>query len=165
MTDLIKLIIDRVSSYQFFNFVYPGLLLSGVFDIYDVVDVFSLNIWYVLLISYSLGMLASRIGSIVIENIFVCCKWMERFDYDEFNKAEKSNSKVSLHLEISNMFRTISATSLLILIARVANCIYDFGFSMPWGIVLIVLAIFILFCFSFTKQYEYLKKCIAANQS
>lgn len=163
MVDLIKIIIDRVSSYQFFNFIYPGLLVAGVLDIYNVVDVFCLNICYILLISYSIGMLASRVGSIVIENLFVWIKLMKRFDYNEFNKAELNNTKVSLFLELSNMFRTISAACLLILIARLINSIYDYGFAMPIGIVMLVFFVFVIFCVSFIKQYGYLKKCIAAN--
>lgn len=164
MTDIIKTIIDRVSSYQFFNFIYPGLLVAGILDIYSVVNIFDLNIWYIMLICYFLGMMSSRIGSLVIEEILVKCKGLERFEYEDFNEAEKNNSKVTLHLELSNMYRTLTAVCFEIFVAKIVSCFYDFGFAMPKDVTIGIILLFVIFGFSFVKQYGYLKKCIAANQ-
>ena len=185
MSDLLKSINERISSYQLFNFFYPGAIFLGILKCLQCDFVDSLSIWYFLLFSYFVGMTSSRIGSIVIEDLFVCLKWIKKHDYKKQTEAEKKDPKVMLLLEICNTYRTLGSVflvlSLICLILSIKYLIQVFCSFEDCSLfvdnlikspcpmfsfyTLIFILMTILFIFSFRKQYIYVEERIQANFS
>lgn len=167
MSDLLKSINERISSYQLFNFFYPGAIFLGILKCLQCDFVDSLSIWYFLLFSYFVGMTSSRIGSIVIEDLFVYLKWIKKHDYKKQTEAEKKDPKVMLLLEICNTYRTLGAVFLVLTLIYLLNmlpCIEIFAKS-SCLILLFMVSLTVLFVFSFRKQYIYVEERIQANVS
>lgn len=166
MSDLLKSINERISSYQLFNFLYPGAIFLGILKYLHCALVDSLSIWYFLLFSYFVGMTSSRIGSILIEDGLIKCGCIEKHDYKKQTQAEKADSKVMLLLEICNTYRTLSTMFLILSILSVINCYFECNIwksNYCWTTIFFLL--FILFLISFCKQYKYVEERIQANVS
>lgn len=154
---MIEKIIDKISSYQFFNFFYPGAIFIAIMGYLMKKDYTDFTIWHLLLSCYFLGMTFSRLGSLLIECPMVKCRFIEKIDYCKQIKAEKKDSKVMLLLEICNTFRTLSATFfVLTFLMLMENCL-KIGLNFSNKEVAFCFFIAVLFLFSFKKQYMYVK--------
>lgn len=164
MSDVFKALIERISSYQIFNFLYPGLLITSVLGYKGVFSLDDMHIGFFLLFSYFAGMVASRVGSIIIEELLLWLEWINKPEYKRLNDAkQKENSPVTLQLELCNMFRTLCASALLLLIVAFVQNFVPIGYNTSCTFDLAVFLIFVIFLISFIKQYGYLNKCIEAN--
>ncbi len=164
MGDLAKSIFEKLSSYQLFNFFYPGAIFifllrySGI----DVINVLSTG--FFLLASHFVGLTLSRIGSLVIEDSMILFKFLCKFDYKKYAKAEKEDSKIQLLLEIANTYRTLSATFLMLTIFVLAIHFIPINTETSHCcLALIYFILFILFAVAFRKQYKYILERIEAN--
>jgi len=157
---MIEKIIDRISSYQFFNFFYPGAIFIGVMDYLLKKDLTELSIWYLLLCCYFLGMTFSRIGSLLIECPMIRWHIIEKIDYSKLVKAEKEDSKVMLLLEICNTFRTLSATFFVLTLLMLMEGCLNIELNFSNKEIALCFFIAVLFLLSFKKQYKYVKSRI-----
>ena len=69
MEDILKQVIDKISSYNILNYLYPGILFCYLLGILFDRDILSDNWTENLIICYFVGMVLSRIGSVIIEPI------------------------------------------------------------------------------------------------
>lgn len=71
MTDLLsplKAISEKISSYQIFTYILPGIVFLAPLSWYYTKEVPFTNIWEKLLICYFSGMAVSRIGTFMFES-------------------------------------------------------------------------------------------------
>lgn len=155
---MLEKIIDRINSYQFFNFFYPGAIFIGVFDYLLTKDLKEFSIWYLLLFCYFIGMTFSRIGSLFIEEPMIKWHVIEEINYNRLVKAEEKDSKVMLLLEICNTFRTLSATFIILTLLMLLEDCLKLGLSFSNKEVGFCFLIAVLFLLSFRKQYNYVNK-------
>ena len=166
MSDLLKSINERISSYQLFNFFYPGAIFLSILKYLQCDFVDSLSMWYFLLFSYFVEMTTSRIGSIVVEDLCVCFGCIKKHDYKKQTEAEKKDSKVMLLLEICNTYRTLSAMFAVLFVLSILNCLLGLNIlKSDYCCGAIFFILFILFLVSFCKQYGYVEERIQANIS
>lgn len=69
MDELLKQIVGKISSYNIFNNLYPGILFCYVLKIVLDINLLSNNWFENLILFYFAGMVISRIGSVIIEPI------------------------------------------------------------------------------------------------
>lgn len=121
--------VKKITSYQFFNNLYPGALLWFVicnlfhiqFNCGDFVIVF--------FVCYFLGMVSSRVGSLVVEPIAKCfVRWSDKGDYV---RASERDSSISTLMQEANTYRTLAALGLLVTFILVACSVPD-----VWSVVL-----------------------------
>lgn len=163
---MIEKIIDRISSYQFFNFFYPGAIFIAIMDHLLKKDFAEYSIWHLLLFCYFLGMTFSRIGSLMIECPMTKWHIIEEINYPRLVKAEKKDSKVMLLQEICNTFRTLSATFFVLTILMLMEDCLGIGLEFTNKDIALCIFIAVLFLFSFKKQYKYVKsriECISQD--
>lgn len=84
MSELVKNIFEKLSSYQLFNFFYPGAIFILLIKYHglDIMSEMSTGIF--LLSSHFMGLTLSRIGSLIIEDSMIYSHFIEEFDYKEF---------------------------------------------------------------------------------
>ena len=164
MGDLAKNIFEKLSSYQLFNFFYPGAIFIFLLKYSGFNFVDELPVGFLLLISHFLGLTFSRIGSLVIEDLMIKIELIHKLNYENYVKAEKVDSKVQLLLEITNMYRTLSAMFLVqTIVVLVIRFLHINNMSSHCCLALVYFLLFVLFALAFKKQYKYIEERVDAN--
>jgi len=159
-----KEIIDKISSYNIFNYLLPGILfvvLSKHLTAYNFIQEDTLIGAF---LYYFIGMVVSRFGSIIIEPILKKTSFLKFADYKQFVIASKKDTKIELLSEVNNTYRTIISMLLLLLLLKLYNYLeVKFQIDLSISFLLLTVFIFIMFLFSYRKQTSYITKRIEAN--
>ena len=161
--EILKSFSEKVSSYQIFTFLFPGaVFLALLMQVYTK-PVPETNIWEKLFLCYTVGMIVSRIGTLILEeSLFRLGKrfggFLERIDYKNVILAERKDTKVNMLLQVSNTYRTMAAVFITLLIVAVVNKCTSLDLEFSCGLIWFSFTMIILFSLSFIKQYNYVKK-------
>jgi hypothetical protein len=160
MTD----IINKITSYNLFNYLLPGVLYSIIATKWTIYDFTIENVILGAFLYYFIGMVISRIGSLWIEKLLTKSKIVTFAKYSDFVKASKKDEKLDLLSEINNSYRTLISLGICLLITK-AYSELDLKIAIPEIITVLVMLAFITFIFilSYKKQTEYITKRIEAN--
>ncbi len=156
-------ILKKISTYNIFNYLLPGtiyIVLVTKFTDYNLVET---NFFSMLVISYFIGLVISRLGSFLLEPALRKLKIVPVGEYSDFVMVSKADPKIELFSEISNMYRSLSTMCLCILTTFLYWVISKGEISQK-NILLSILFIglFVLFIASHSKQNSYLNKRINA---
>lgn len=156
-----KEIIDKLSSYNLFNYLLPGILFVAIAKYFTDYNMILENNFIGAFLYYFIGMVISRFGSLVIEPILKKTKFVKFADYSDFISASRNDSKIELFSEVNNTYRTITAMFCLLLLLKTYNHFdsqYHFAKGISFGIVITL--ILLMFLFSYRKQTRYITKRI-----
>ena len=152
----VKTLFDKVSTYQLFNYLFPGAVLLFILELcYKGEGQQNFSVWEKLFLCYTVGMAVSRVGTHLFEDLFERVGLFQRTDYKEIIKAELKDSKVNMLLQVSNTYRTMAAVFLVLVIIMLINKCHCLGFVFASWLVWLSIGLVILFIFSFRKQYNY----------
>lgn len=151
-------LIEKISSYNLLNNILPGAViyyfLQLIIGDYDI----TLSIVGELLLYYFIGLLCSRLGSLILELICKKTRFIEYANYSDYLEAEKNNSKISVLLETNNMYRTFSSGFIILVFIIVIKIILNKSYFITNIFInIFVIFCFILFLFSYKKQTKYIK--------
>lgn len=160
-----KEIIDKISSYNIFNYLFPGVLfviIAKYLTDYNFVQDDNLLGAF---LYYFIGMVISRFGSVILEPILKKVKFLKFREYYRYVNASKKDTKLELLSEVNNTYRTLNSMMVSLLFLKFYNYI-EKKFTLDSSVSLVVLTIivFILFIFSYRKQTNYITKRIDANE-
>lgn len=159
-----KELLDRLSSYNLFNYLLPGILfvvMSKQFTRYSFIQN---DIVLGVFVYYFIGMVVSRFGSLIIEPLLRRISFLKFADYKDFVTATKKDEKIELLSESNNTYRTLCALFGLLLLLKVYERVEDgFMWVKEWGWVGLIAILLIMFLFSYQKQTAYITKRIKAN--
>lgn len=160
-----KELLDKLSSYNIFNYLFPGvvfvIVLSKVTNYNCIQNDFIAGAF----LYYFIGLIISRVGSLIIEPILRKTSFVKFIEYARFVRASKNDSKIDMLSEVNNMYRTICALIVLEIIFIIYEKIAEL-LELPsrFGAICLLVIIFVLFLFSYQKQTEYINKRIEANE-
>jgi hypothetical protein len=103
-----KDILDKLSSYNIFNYLFPGVLfviLAKSTTSYDFVQEDNLLGAF---LYYFIGMTISRFGSVIVEPSLKYIRFLKFTEYSRYVQASKQDSKVDLLSEVNNTYRTLN---------------------------------------------------------
>ena len=154
-----KDLLEKISSYNIFNYLLPGVIFAALIDATTSFKLLQPDIVIGVFIYYFLGSIVSRVGSIAIDPALKKVGFIKFSEYSDFIAAEKADPKIGILSEVNNMYRTF--LSLLILIVAVK--IYDHVASTSEFLTAIspyvlVLSLLILYLASYKKQTAYIVK-------
>lgn len=161
MNDLIA----KISSYDIFINVIPGAVFvhfikqTGIYEV-DVESVVGDLVLY-----YFIGLVISRIGSVIVEPLLLWTGFVKYGDYSDFIAASAKDSKILVLLEAGNLYRTIIALVMVCAAASnwdVAAALLQLS-SRTW-ILLGYAALMLLFLVSFRKQSSFISKRVANHK-
>lgn len=159
-----KDILQKLSTYNIFNYLVPGIVFVALLRQYTSFDLVVDELFIGAFLYYFIGLIISRIGSIVIEPILRKFRIVKFSDYSRFVSASKKDDKIELFSEINNMYRTFISMLLILIIAVTYE---NIGFLMTLNETLkSIIGLFflaLLFLLSYRKQTEYINKRINAN--
>lgn len=155
MTD----ILDKISSYNIFNYLLPGALFAVISDAYSSYSFVQDDIFVGIFTYYFIGLVISRIGSLVIEPVLKKTGFLKFADYDKFLAASKVDAKLDELSEANNMYRTMCSLFIFVLGLLVFDAVADYVPYLRDGAPYVVaLVLLVLFVFSYRKQTGYIVK-------
>ena len=171
MQDTIKSVTDKISSYNIFNNLLPGIIFCSLLQRTTRFDLSNQNILIQLFICYFAGMVLSRIGSIYVERILKAIKIKKQnyvvfADYNKYVDAAKAEPFIKTLSETNNTYRTIISVLVVWLMAFIYDCVLRdwLHTRIPiWDtLAIIILSLFLILLFirSYKKQTDYITKLI-----
>lgn len=168
MADTFSKLLDKVSSYQLFNYLFPGIIFIEGIEYLTRIVYPNDNIVFRLFIYYIAGMILSRIGSVLIEPIFKKLCWVVYASYGNFLKALngtedetiKPDPKLDVLVAENNTYRTLVATFITMLIVySFAQFEWFYKFNDKfWSMFVYFLLLILLFGLSFRKQTSFVRQ-------
>lgn len=167
MSNAFAKLLDKVSSYQLFNYLFPGIIFIEGIEYLTRIVYPNDNIIFRLFVYYIAGMILSRIGSVFIEPI---CKKLCVVVYASYGNYLKAlngtedgtimpDPKLDVLVAENNTYRTLVATFLLMLIVYVFaqfQWFYDFN-DWKWSMIIYLVLLIGLFILSFRKQTAFVR--------
>lgn len=162
--DSIKDIFDKISSYNIFNYLLPGILFVFLTKEVASYNLIQENNLIGAFLYYFAGMVVNRFGSLFIEPLLKLIKFLKFSDYKSFVAASKKDSKIELLSEVNNTYRTILSMFTLLIFEKIYLQIKAYyGIQHQTTVIILTLFITMLFLFSYRKQTNYITKRIEAN--
>lgn len=159
-----KDLLDKLTSYNIFNYLLPGVLFAIFVDGLTSLKVLQKDLVVGVFLYYFLGSVVSRIGSLLVEPILLKMKFVQFAPYAAFVKAIKVDAKIEVLSEQNNMYRTFIA----LFISVAAVTVYDRA-SLALPILHVVApyvciaGFLVLYLFSYQKQTAYVKQRVETN--
>lgn len=159
-------IFEKISSYNILNNLLPGATVCFLINYVAGVNIIRASIVDNLFIFYFVGMIISRIGSIVIEPICKKIKFVTYSDYKDYISACKNDVKIETLLEVNNMYRTFFSGCLFVLLVWGYNEVGQrHQILLNIAPEIIVVLLIVLFAFSYRKQTKYIKSRVEKIKS
>lgn len=157
-------LLAKISSYNIFNYLVPGALFAIAAKRVGIVDLDSNDLATKLLTFYIVGLIISRVGSLVLEPIMRRLKLAKYADYKKFVLACAKDPKIEILVEVNNTYRTVAAAFLALAAGELATARErDWSTFSPWLLLSSCLALTVLFLISFAKQTSYVRKRVEAH--
>lgn len=156
-------ILEKLSSYNIFNYLFPGVVFCVVADRYLAIPLLQESIINGLFLYYFVGLVISRIGSVAIEPILKKTGFVKFSEYHDYVRAAKEDPKIELLSESNNTHRTLlSAIFILCVFAIGAHIAKSNPSFLEFVKYLMLPGLVLLFGFSYKKQTEYILKRVSA---
>lgn len=162
--ELGKMIIDKLSQYNFLTNILPGTVLCILLH-YLVGYNLLLNDYYLAgILFYFAGMVNSRFSSLVVEPLLKGLKIVAFAPYSDFVKAEKQDAKVTVISQENNTYRSYVSVMVLVLLAYLYKMtLANIEVVGNNEIVILLVLLMLLFVCSYRKQTNYVRKRVEAN--
>lgn len=160
-----KEILDKISSYNLFNYLLPGVLFVCISKQFTDYNFIQENDFIGVFLYYFIGMVISRFGSVIIEPILKKIKFLKFSEYNRYVTASKKDIKLELLSEVNNTYRTLNSMIITLVLFKIFYSIETkFELDSSVSITILTILVFILFIFSYRKQTNYITKRIYANE-
>ena len=158
-------ILDKLSSYNIFNNLLPGIVFVALAEPFLRRSFVQKDLLTGLFLYYFIGMVISRVGSLVVEPILKKISFLRFADYKDFVSAAQSDAKIEILSEVNNTYRTLCALFLSLIATRGYEAIETWLPTMKKGTpFVVVLSLLVIFLWSYRKQTSYITKRIEANR-
>ncbi len=161
-----KDLLDKLGSYNLFNYLLPGVVFSAIASSLTGYSLLQSDLLVGAFVYYFLGLIISRIGSIIVEPVLKKTRFVKFSSYSDYISASKNDGLIPTLSEANNMYRTFVSLFLCLLFLKGYELM---ALQLPclreWEISILVIALFILFLFSYRKQTAYITKRVQRNQS
>jgi len=152
-----KEILDKISSYNFFNYLLPGILFVVIVEKFTFYSFIQENIIIGIFLYYFIGLVISRFGSLIIEPFLKRISFIKFSNYADFISASEKDSKIEIFSEINNMYRTFISMFFLILLLKLYELIESiFPALSGWNFYILFAALLTMFLYSYRKQTKYI---------
>lgn len=155
------LIVKKVSEYQVFNFLLPGTIFAAAVTKTTSIDLITNNIVVGLFSYYFIGLIISRIGSIVVEPALRKTKILVFAPYKDYLKVAKTDPKLDILSQENNAYRSLVAAAVIYLVVYFVDQVQPSiksHFKHDELIIGICILLIILLVLSYRKQTDYIRQ-------
>ena len=161
-----KDLLDKLSSYNLFNYLLPGTIFAASAESISGYTFKQDNIVVQLFVYYFIGLVISRLGSLVVAPVLRKIAFVKFAPYKDFVRACANDPKIDLLSEQNNMYRTLCALFLAITVfkglevaARRLNISHLTEVLIGFGVLCV------LFAFAYRKQTEFVRKRVEIGKA
>jgi hypothetical protein len=159
-----KELLDKLSSYNIFNYLFPGVIFSIILSNSTCYNIIQEDIIIGAFLYYFIGLIISRLGSLFIEPFLKFIRFLKFAKYQDFVSASQKDTKIEVLSEVNNMYRTIISMFLLLILSKLYEYIETkWDFLLIYRFEIIIISLLILFLFSYRKQTKYIAKRVDTN--
>jgi len=159
-------ILNKISSYNIFNYMFPGAIFSLLAEYITNYTFIQSNIIIALFYYYFVGLIVSRVGSIAIEPVLKWAGFVKFSAYRDFVNVSKSDPKLEILSESNNMYRTLCSLFILLGVTKLYEELSAwYAPILTWSPYVISTLLFLLFLFSYRKQTSYITKRIESGKN
>ena len=152
-------LLEKLTSYNLFNYLLPGIIFSVLLEKITHYSIIHKDIMIEAFLAYFIGLIISRISSIIIEPLLKKTKFVKFSEYKDFVLVSENDKKIELLSESNNMYRVfISLFFILIIIVLYEKFLQDI--FLGYTSYIVIFGLLILFLFSYRKQTSYITKRI-----
>ncbi len=160
MNDLLK----QLSSYNLFTNLFPGaafcVMLSEFFGHPLILE----NLFAAFFFYYFVGIVISRVGSLLVEPIFRLLHVIEPQSYEDYVIGASVDAELKTLSESSAVYRTLVALPICMGVYQLGYMIADQNSLSPLARACVLFAsLFVLFTAAYWKQSRYVSKRIAVH--
>jgi len=156
----VKELMEKISTYNIFNYLFPGAIFVVILNGVVGINLYQDNLVLGFFVYYFIGLIISRVGSLIVEPLLKKTGFVVFADYDDYVEASKKDEKIDLYSEINNMYRTVMSLIALIMFAMMYKAWADNLSLGSWslGTWLSLMLLLVIFLFSYKKQTLYVVK-------
>ena len=150
-------IIEKISAYNIFTNLLPGVIYCYLTENLYGTPLLQDDLLVGAFVYYFVGMVISRVGSLIVEPTLIFIKFVEYADYPNYVAASKDDHKLDTLLETNNSYRSV--LSLLFCVGLTAVWVSAIAVSpafQNYSQHTIATLLFLLFLFSYRKQTLYI---------
>ena len=158
-------ILEKISNYHLFNNLVPGVIFIITSDYILETNIYNDNLLYLFFISYFIGIIISRFGSLVTANILYKFTKEKGESYKNYIISCQKDDKIEVLMQDKNMYRNLCTMLILLLVLKLFSMLkVYFKINNDWMMIIILVILIILFAISFLKQNKYISSRIRANK-
>lgn len=159
-----KELLDKISSYNVFNYLFPGILFAVISEEFTAYSFLQDNLIIGAFVYYFIGLVISRFGSLFIEPLLRKLSFLKFANYKDFVSASKKDAKIEVLLEINNMYRTLISMFVLTFLLKLYELIESNApILKDWSTYILLVLLLGMFLFSYRRQTNYITKRIKLN--
>jgi hypothetical protein len=151
--------LSKISSYDLFNYLLTGIIFVILADKLTCYSFIQQDIAIGLFLYYFIGLVISRIGSLVIEPFLKSRRisFLKFEPYEKFLAASEKDKKIELLSQVNNTYRTFCSVFAILFLLKLYEGIQSrFPFLKDWDLTLLVAFLFVVFLFAYRKQTGFL---------
>lgn len=119
-TRTMKEALEKLGTYNLFNYLLPGCVFSVIAEHFKLLTIRQGETIVDLFTFYFVGLVISRIGSLILEPALKKTGVIKFGAYADFVKASASDPKIEVLSEVNNMYRTLAAMFASLLLLKLA---------------------------------------------
>lgn len=151
--------LNKLSEYHFIQSLVPGMIFTYCSKSFYDINYFTDKPLYDFIILLIIGLIISRISSIIVEPLLRKLKVLDFCNYEDFIKASQIDIVIKNLSETNNLYRVVIATFLVLLIEKLYLFLADrIGWLNDWTYLIISVLLIMLFIASYRKQTCYIKQ-------
>ena len=154
--------LSQITTYHIFNFLVPGAIFAYIGQYISQYSIIQDSIIIGLILYYFIGVVISRVGSLIIESLLK--KMIDHAPYPLYIKASELDPKINDLTEVNNTYRTYCSLFVSLGLLKIYEYVkheYIESVLKNYGnyeVFILVIALLILFYFSYEKQTKYIVK-------
>lgn len=146
---------EKIGAYRVINYLLPGAVFCYAFEVIIDQKIIRENIIESIFLYYFIGLVLSRIGSLVVEPKLKKCKFIKFEGYRDYIFASEKDNMIKILSEENNSYRTFLTGGILLLILKVCCIVIDclkIKICVSLLQMIIIVLLIMLFLFSYKKQ-------------
>lgn len=156
-------ILNKISSYNIFNYLLPGVVFAVATDQLTSYSVIQDDTLIGLFLYYFIGLVISRFGSLLLEPLLKKVGFLHYVKYSSFVEASATDNKLEMLSEVNNMYRTfVSLFMCLIIFIAFEKSANWWPILNSWAPYLSILVLICVFLYSWKKQSNYIVSRVEA---
>lgn len=160
-----KDLLEKLSTYNIFNYLFPGVVFVAITKSLTKYNFVQEDIVIGVFLYYFIGLVISRVGSVVIEPTLKWINFIKFSEYKDYVEASKKDKLIEVLSEANNMYRTLLSLFLSLSFLKFFEVLSDrCKFFDSNSAELAILALLILFAFSYKKQTDYITKRVTQSK-